>query len=161
MHTLASTRLASALLVSTVLLAACGLDMTGTSFCIDSCPLPPLEKSLWVVGFPQGRVDNSTVGPTGYHSGMLPVGASVTLVQVRTEVPGGVFSSDTSRQVAWSLSDTAAARIESLPGGEGRITGRAPGRVGQVLANGTPMVVWSCPVAPGYCDRLEGIEITP
>lgn len=44
--------------------------------------MPPLQKSLWAVEFPQGRVDFSAVGPSGYDQGKLPVGESVTLYAI-------------------------------------------------------------------------------
>lgn len=138
-------------------LTACTVDTS--SVCIGVCGPSALQKSVWAVGFPQGRVDRTALGPSGYYRGRLPVGQSVTLYKIRAEVPG--FPADTMRQVVWALGDSIAAGIQALPDGGVRLTGQVPGVVRQVLGDGIPLVVWSCPVNQGPCERLEEILITP
>lgn len=146
------------LLTSASAVAACG-HIDTSSVCIADCGPPTLQKSLVAVGFPQGRVDRTAVGPSGYYRGRLLVGESVTLFVISTNLPG--FSADTIRRVVWGLSDSVAVAIQGQSDGGGRLTGRAPGVVTRVQGNGTPLVILSCPGSPGYCDRLEAIVITP
>ena len=153
-----SSRTVVVLLPSVLAVAACG-HIDTSSVCVADCGPPALQKSVLAVGFPQGRVDRTAVGPSGYFRGSLPVGKSVTLFAISTHLPG--FSDDTIRQVVWGLSDSVAVTIQGQSDGGGRLTGRAPGVVTRVQGNGTPLVIWSCPVSLGQCDRLESIVITP
>ena len=142
-----------------VVAAAC----TSNNGCLEidgPCPGPRTPASF-ILGFPTASVDLVSGPINGSGSrGVMHVGDTVTLHLVRDSIGEVLTASDTIRAVTWSMSDQSAASLVPVSGGAALLIGKAPGRVGLVIANGLT-VMYSCGPISGSrgCAPVGAIDV--